>query len=388
MALNEVRFVMPLDNTTKVNGNHNVTLSDGKIKLTAEGESEAGLPNRYDEFSAEIEVPILLPDNVTVTNFISNIRAVTPNENEGYNATIVLGNTQYDINNTALIGTLINDYKAQYNSWPSIIIRVGTWLYVASGKEASYDITVFSPTIICLSEGREVQIRPVADVNSEHYIPGGFTGVYQLLNDAEADDDYTEIKSGISGTTYTSTVLMGSVSRPSLIQQLRLVSKIIIGYGSSVDSTVDFKVTAKGILPNGNDAVLDAKQTSNIVFSENYAWETNSYYTYVKSVLNTNEFVAALNSYFAKYHKLPQLEIEISTTGGSNTEKDTEAECKVSQVYLEMVLDKSLGFGIFDKVDGLYKAATVAYKKNGGTWTEISENECKEILKNNTIRRG
>lgn len=58
----------------------------------------------------------------------------------------------------------------------------------------------------------------------------------------------------------------------------------------------------------------------------------------------------------------------------------------ITTAWIELDFEDSIG--VCDKINGTYKAATAAYKKVGGAWSEITEDECKEVLKNNTIRRG
>lgn len=60
----------------------------------------------------------------------------------------------------------------------------------------------------------------------------------------------------------------------------------------------------------------------------------------------------------------------------------------VSQAVFQLECEYGDDINIYDKVNGIYKPAEIAYKKANGTWIEITEDEAKSILNNNTIRRG
>lgn len=389
MASNTVRFKMPLDETTQVTGDHEVYKYDGLIRLIGEGSAEDATGSRIDTFNAEIDIPINLPDDVIVNDFIYKINGYPQINDNGHSTVIVFEGVQYNMDQIADLVTILNSYKKQYNTWPTVKIRIGSWLFVPNGKEASYTVDVYSPMLVCTSEGKETRIKPIADINSEHWIPEGFSGIYQLLSEDEADDDFTEIRSGTSGTTLSSTLALGPKPRSALIQQIRLNSRIEIYTEESINAKVELKIIAKNISENNEDAVYTVIQKNDsLTVTNNSAWFTDEYYTYENIMLSTHEFVIKLNNYIAKYHKFPMLNIQISTTGAYNSEKDASAEAKVSQVFLDLVLDKNLSLGIYDKVGGEQRPVTTAFKKVNGSWSEIAEDEAKTILKNNTIRRG
>ena len=68
--------------------------------------------------------------------------------------------------------------------------------------------------------------------------------------------------------------------------------------------------------------------------------------------------------------------------------EDKSQNSYVSQAVFELECEYGDNLDIYDKVNGSYKPAQVAYHKVNGIWTEISEDEAKSILNNNTIRRG
>ena len=63
-------------------------------------------------------------------------------------------------------------------------------------------------------------------------------------------------------------------------------------------------------------------------------------------------------------------------------------DVRLSQFYIEIEYTEILNMGIRKKVGGAVKAATAAYRKTNGSWTEITEEEAKDILKNNIITQG
>ena len=74
---------------------------------------------------------------------------------------------------------------------------------------------------------------------------------------------------------------------------------------------------------------------------------------------------------------------EKQTSDGKYATTESRA---ITTAWIEVEFEDLIG--VHEKNNGTYKAATATYKKINGAWLEISEDECKEILKNNDIRRG
>lgn len=390
MASNTVSFLLPFSPDTQFTGNHEAEVQNDRIRF--ETKSAAGNESRFDAFSSEFDLPIILPDDITLIDFTFDTAGGPLQNDSGYNVVAVLENIEYGGSETALLANHINNYKKQYNSWPNLKFKVVSWVFVPNGRDASFWITMQYPKVVCVSEGKEVRIRPVSDVSVGHDIPEGFTGVYQLLNEIEADDEITEIRSGTSGETKTSTVkFTPPLLRPSLIQQIRLYSRIKVEGDSGSYSNVEIMVIAgsKTMPISYFYTRQDSTPNINNINPKEYeSWETGSYYNYFSVKTNKDAFVTTLNNYIETYHEFPSFSIKISTTGDYDSNKSTKAESHVSQVYMELVLGKSFGLGIFDKAGGEYKETKLVLRKNNTGWYEIAEDEAKSILNNNTIRRG
>lgn len=126
-------------------------------------------------------------------------------------------------------------------------------------------------------------------------------------------------------------------------------------------------------------------------FSSSDTGDGGTFVTYEK--IASSESIEVLQNYVkANKYIMPDLQLQVTLHAGYSY-NDGMASTKVSSVYLtqayvEIEYEEIENYGVFDKINGTYKATTTAYKKINGAWTEISEYECKEILKNNDIRRG
>lgn len=99
-------------------------------------------------------------------------------------------------------------------------------------------------------------------------------------------------------------------------------------------------------------------------------------------------FIDHLNNYIIQNGLLPNdITGLITLNSNVDTTQKIGSETCVSQIYFEFDYEE-ITSSLFDKVGGAYKAATAAYRKVGGAWSEIPEDEAKATIKNNTIRRG
>lgn len=116
------------------------------------------------------------------------------------------------------------------------------------------------------------------------------------------------------------------------------------------------------------------------------------YVLYEYNMANYNSydlFINKLNNFIADKGLLPtDIACQLSFRAWhDDNSKSTDSPFMISQVYFEFDYEY-LNIGLFKKKGDIYQAATNAYKKQNGTWSEIPEDEAKTILKNNTIRRG
>lgn len=276
----------------------------------------------------------------------------------------------------------INNYKYTYKKFPTIKFQICTHFYIDSGNSEEMDFYMYPPVLECKIKGNQGKFKPSADVIVGHKIPDGFSAIYELLNEEVADDDFTEISSK-GEDPKSSTVLVNLSVEKAKISQIRLNSRIYIDL-NHVGSSITFLIYV-------GEKYYEIKQYENGAFLTNdNAWYTDKYYSFESVISKNASIIKEINSYYRANGTMPLIYIEIITDGqyyeGSSGSKTTIP--KVSQVYLDVVYEDITNIGIFDKVGGAYKAATAAYRKTGGAWSEITEDEAKTILKNNTIRRG
>ena len=110
---------------------------------------------------------------------------------------------------------------------------------------------------------------------------------------------------------------------------------------------------------------------------------TSSVNKYLYSALLSNT-----NAFLKKNDKLPELKMILRTVAHGMTNKNNYGCIRVTQAYLEIVYEDITDIGVFKKANGAVKATAVAYRKLGGSWAEITEEEAKDVLKNNIITEG
>ena len=276
----------------------------------------------------------------------------------------------------------INNYKSTYKKFPTIKFQICTHFYIDSGNTEMMSFYMYSPAVICNFNGGQGVYRPSADIEVGHAIPNGFSGIYELLDEEVTDDSFTEICEE-DDTSTSSTVLVKVPIKKAAIQQIRLVSRMCVTEEGDARGEVEFYISVNdsGGIPFGTYQSAGYLPT---------AWVEGEYYTFESVIPSDAEVYKDIESYYKINKTMPPLEIRIVTTGDSSNGYggDKTGSAHVSQVYLEIVYENITNIGIFDKIQSDHKAATAAYKKVGGTWTEISEDEAKATIKNNTIRRG
>lgn len=127
---------------------------------------------------------------------------------------------------------------------------------------------------------------------------------------------------------------------------------------------------------------------------------TDEYPAEPDTVLIDGDYTKKLSNYLSKESAGSTVNIVflVTTVNGYSSETNkgsvetitqyTYTEVRLSQLYLEIDYNEILDIGVHKKVNGEYKAANAAYRKIGGSWVEITEDECKSILKSNTIIKG
>lgn len=289
--------------------------------------------------------------------------------------------------------TALNNYKSQYGKFPDAVLRFDSWVNRPPANDDGTTNTYYCNanfksgiTIDITYQGSSLILRPSADISTEHTIPSGFSGVYQLINEEVADDATTCIGTGtikaggdseeIVDLTSVVALISGEFSKKNVVS-MKLVSRINI----ENPSTYGGDVYVSCAITVGDDVV------EFIPFSTDTA---DVYETRITEAIEPYAtIVQAINSYIKSNDALPEIKLSINTyaksTGGGNGKQGSAVSAYVTQAYLELYYEDDLGFNIHRKVNGTWLQVQAAFKKQNGAWVELTEDECKQELNNAPI---
>ena len=225
-------------------------------------------------------------------------------------------------------------------------------------------------------------LRPSKDIVVNHTkYPEDSPLAYGLINEEVPDDSATyiflEMIADEEETWECSSSFVFSTVLPPSKGRLKK-AKIIIKEGLQTWSTAsinNYRVIA---------SIKIGSETKDFVINTRESDVGEEIILFTQSA-DITEFIMK-NPYLSSYEvTLTQMcdSVESDETGYKTF--DTESRL-ITTAWIELDFEDSIG--VYDKINGTYKAVTTAYKKIGGTWSEITEDECKEVLKKNTIRRG
>ena len=235
---------------------------------------------------------------------------------------------------------------------------------------------------------KSIILRPSADVLLEHSVyPDASAPGYLQIRDEKCDEESTYIFLSVEGGDYATATSSFKMSASNIINKPSFVTNAIFV-----------------ICPNYTDVLKGRNNVTVSVFingakivawDEALVWGTTN--TDVKDdfqpiTKELTDVIFVINEYISSTGALPDVEISISSqvSGTANNEKSSDAPKtqKISQIYIELICEVEENIGIFDKINGTYKASSRVYKKTDNLWSEISDTEAKTILKNNDILRG
>lgn len=313
---------------------------------------------------------------------------ITKSGNAASTLFLKFDNKSYQVNEDGTVNdeviSHLNSYKSRTEKYPDIICQLDSW---AKKPEPDSNVTL-SYTSIGLNvfielkiQGGSLILRPNADVSVGHEIMPGFTGVYQLIDEDVADDEGTQIgtRAYISSDnedkkTQTSIVSLngGAFSKKKI-----LLMKLVSCHCIEVDES-DTGVRLTVMFGGENASFSSSSDTGE-------AYKTNEWF-----ITASSSITSSINLFVKNNKVLPEIHLQLETTAHafSSSNKSDDASAYITQAYIEVFYEDILDIGVSKKINGEYKAASTAYKKQSGTWSEIPEDEAKTILKNNTIRRG
>lgn len=222
-------------------------------------------------------------------------------------------------------------------------------------------------------------LRPCADIDHGYFDvqPETLGHHYLAINEIECDSDATFIhwSTNDSGEGFSDIDATFGFSGEIPDKSFLVTSTTIVLCGKITEEVAGAYAKVEYDVSVGEDTIK--------IYGGNIS--ENSYDTIS---VNSEAIATSINNYIKLNKKFPGITIKLIFLGstGGTYKGSRSIQLYISQVYLK--IDYTTGIGIYKKDNGTFKVATAAYKKRGNTWTEITEDECKEMLKNNTIRRG
>lgn len=223
--------------------------------------------------------------------------------------------------------------------------------------------------------------------------PSGVASLYNLISEEEPDESATYIRQFSKNKRVERTYIFGLDTKqiPTKIKTSNAIVSINCYQYREADDAKIYPlvyvndVPYKGVVKVGLNGAILGEVEYLTPYREDY-YGSPDFGTSIFFL--SDSAIGAINEFINKNKKFPDIKISFKIVMEKPTTDGKENEVRLSWTQMPVFYEDKNNIGIFDKFGGSYKAATVAYKKTGGTWTEILENECKEILKNNTIRRG
>lgn len=211
-------------------------------------------------------------------------------------------------------------------------------------------------------------LRPSADISVGHTLhPADSTAGYLLINEETADNGSTYIclnHSGKSSSASSQFMLTGNVPTGDItITGIKLKHVSMCSTTNLSTRNVECSIDASGVVVTTSTSV-------------------STTYTLYEHDITDASFIDVFNS-----DNFPSVTLTINTVGATSTSKS--ASIDTTQVYLEISYDDGLSdnIGVHTKVNGAWVAATKAYRKLNGVWTEITADECKQILSSSLCRK-
>ena len=237
----------------------------------------------------------------------------------------------------------------------------------------------------------KIILKPYSgDSGNQHLGYPENTEIYRWISEdvSDGDVDYIYAPEPTANSQVSQELLSLFYLNGAIPQNRIKVSSIKIKYSARETVLCEYSSTIRFTLISG----AIARQTE--------AKDVTDYLSEPEEIALPSEDVQKLNEWLSAANKgtFPEFSIFVYTVNGCNVESSKGsmetitsyhyAEVRLSQLYIEIDYEEILDIGVHKKVGGEYKAANAAYRKTGGSWVEITEEECKSILKSNTIIKG
>ena len=192
-------------------------------------------------------------------------------------------------------------------------------------------------------------LRPVSDKSLKHTCSSGSKG-YAMIKEASSDDDSTYIYQTVSSTSSAS-----------------VTSSFTLG-GTMPSGS--FKITGATLYVRG-------RSSANHTYSGTYKLSIDSSASSMSlstSYQTSSSGVATslINNTYTSSN-FPSLSVTITTAGKKSSNKDSNFQIRVTQIYLELEYEEIVEDppAYYVKVDGRWRKVLTAYRKVNGAWEEF-----------------
>ena len=193
-------------------------------------------------------------------------------------------------------------------------------------------------------------LRPARDESIGHAYSSGDIG-YAMISESSADDDSTYIYQTVSSTSSAS-----------------VTSSFTLG-GTMPSGS--FKITGATLYVRG-------RSSANYTYSGTYKLSIDSSASSMSlstSYQTSSSGVATslINNTYTSSN-FPSLSVTITTAGKKSSNKDSNFQIRVTQIYLELEYEEIVEDppAYYVKVDGRWRKVLTAYRKVNGAWEEFN----------------
>lgn len=194
-------------------------------------------------------------------------------------------------------------------------------------------------------------LRPVRDESIGHSYSSGDVG-YAMISESSADDDSTYIYQTVSSTSSAS-----------------VTSSFTLG-GTMPSGS--FKITGATLYVRGRSSA-DYTYSGTYQLSIDSSASSMSLSTSYQTSSNTGVATSLINNIYTSSN-FPSLSVTITTAGKKSSNKDSNFQIRVTQIYLELEYEEIVEDppAYYIKVDGRWRKVLTAYRKVNGAWEEFN----------------
>ena len=232
-------------------------------------------------------------------------------------------------------------------------------------------------------------VRPSSDISLGHPVyPDTLGAGYLAINEEVSDGTATYI--GATTNESGAALSFSSSFKMALCEDVKIqrvnsasfniCSQVNATDGSSNSSSLSEHNVSVKVL---NEVVFDEYTRYRLLSGGEQVDPGNLYGTISDTItVSMPNLISAINNYINSngVGSFPEIQLDIESLIATNNGTKSIAKAYVTQVYIELECEYQSDIGIHHKVNSLWKPAIGAYQKVDGVWSEITAEECKEIL--------